>query len=70
MEKRTTKKRQLGVPLLIAVIFVINLALLIATRSSYSSTFEFLGEAIWVVNGLIFAVVGGLILMRERRHGY
>lgn len=68
MEKRTSKKRQLSVPLLIAVIFVINLALLIATRSSYPSTFEFLGEAIWVVNGLIFAVVGGLILIRQRRH--
>lgn len=68
MEKKATKKRQWGIPMLIAVIFLINLALLIYTRSAYSSTFDFLGNVTWVATGLIFAIVGGLILMRQRRH--
>ena len=67
-KKKPGKHRQVGILLLIAAIFVVNSALLLASRELYPTQLDFLGNAIWIVNSLIFAVVGGLILMRQRRH--
>ena len=69
MERKPAGKKRSRVMLFVAALFIVNFILLVATSGQYAGDLGLVAQnAGLVVAGLVFAVVGGLILVRQRRN--
>jgi hypothetical protein len=68
MNKKTSKRTRLGFAIFIIAYVIINLGLILYFRDGDVIVLDFVQELAYSVLGLVFALVGGLILVRQSRN--
>lgn len=68
VDKKRTKKRLSGILIFLVFLVLVNIILLVVNRSVFATEFAFISQVIFTLVSLMFAVVGSLILIRQRRN--